>query len=81
MTTACRECHAEGEHNLSCSHVRYEGRVDVLPADDVAISHEPDQPYCPGPEVACYFGTWAITDGEPIACIRTGGDCYYGGLI
>jgi hypothetical protein len=71
--TACRECHSDAHHNLSCSHVRYEGRVDVVPADEVAAPHEPPQPYCPGPLVACHFGE---TD-EPQLCAKTGGFCYY----
>jgi hypothetical protein len=76
LTTACRECHREGEHTLSCSHVRYEGRVDVQPADEVAAPHEPPQPYCPGPEVACYYGT-AIIGDSPV-CVQTSWECYYG---
>lgn len=72
--TLCRECHREGEHLLSCSHVRYEGRLEVEPTDEVAADHEPAQPYCPGPLVACYYGP---TD-EPSLCFHTGGSCYYG---
>ena len=74
MTTACRECHREDEHQLSCSHVRYEGRTEVLPDDEVAADHEPSQPYCPGPEVACYYGP----SGEPDRCSFSDGPCYYG---
>ena len=75
---ACRECHREGQHNLSCSHVRYDGELAVVPADEVAPSHEPPQPYCPGAAVSCYFGRLEVEDGEPPACSKTGGDCYYG---
>lgn len=72
--TACRECHRDGQHKLSCSHVRYEGRTVVQPEDEVATPHEPEQPYCPGPEVACYYGE----PDEPGLCAYTGGPCYYG---
>lgn len=69
----CRECHHVHHHQLSCSHVRYEGRIDIAPADEVAVSHEPSQPYCPGPEVVCYYGVPEV----PGTCRYTGGDCYY----
>lgn len=68
---ACRECHRDDQHKLSCSHVRYEGRRVIQPADEVAVSHEPPQPYCPGSEVACYYG------GGTGRCSFTHGDCYY----
>lgn len=70
--TLCRECHSAGEHTLSCSHVRYEGRVEIAPGDEVATPHEPAQPYCPGSDVACYYG------GGTGLCSFTHGDCYYG---
>jgi len=72
--TACRECHREDRHQLSCSHVRYEARTVIQPSDEVAADHEPTQPYCPGPTVVCYYG-----DGDDAAlCAKTGGTCYYG---
>lgn len=70
--TACRECHCEGEHKLSCSHVRYEGRIAIRPEDEVALPHEPTQPYCPGPTIACYHTGYA-----DVVCQYTGADCYY----
>lgn len=77
MTPACRECHREGEHQLSCSHVRYEGRIEVAPSDEVAADHEPSQPYCPGPEVGCYYQSIVGEYAEPL-CYRTGNEsCYY----
>lgn len=70
----CRECHREDHHQLSCSHVRYESRTVVQPEDEVAASHEPEQPYCPGPEVECHFGD----SGVPSLCSYSDGPCYYG---
>lgn len=69
--TACRECHREDHHQLSCSHVRYESRLDIAPQDEVAADHVPTAPYCPGPEVACYYS------GLAEACSKTGESCYY----
>lgn len=71
--TLCRECHREGEHLLSCSHVRYEGRLEVELTDEVAPDHTPQQPWCPGPEVSCHYG-----DDESGLCTFTQGLCYYG---
>lgn len=68
----CRECHREDKHKLSCSHVRYEGRTVIAPEDEVAIPHEPSQPYCPGADIECYYG------GGTGLCSFTHGDCYYG---
>lgn len=76
--TACRECHREDEHTLSCSHVRYDGRIAVVPEDDVAPPHEPFQPYCPGPAVACYYSSIGEPDGY---CHMTGRECYYGAEV
>ena len=75
--TACRECHREDRHQLSCSHVRYEARTVIQPGDEVAAEHEPTQPYCPGPTVACYYGDGDFAD-EAANCAKTGGECYYG---
>lgn len=71
--TACRECHREDRHNLSCSHVRYEGRTDIQPGDEVSADHEPSQPYCPGPD-ACHFGPSSLVG----VCSYSDGPCYYG---
>lgn len=45
----------------------------IAPADEVATPHEPVQPYCPGPDVACYYGVPEV----PGTCRFTHGDCYY----
>jgi hypothetical protein len=71
--TTCRECHREDHHNLSCSHVRYEGRTDIAEGDEVAVAHEPPQPYCPGPD-ACHFGPSSLVG----VCSYSDGPCYYG---
>lgn len=71
--TICRECHREGNHLLSCSHVRYEGRLEVAPTDEVVPDHEPQIPYCPGAEVACYYGDTS----DSTTCSFTGAECYY----
>lgn len=71
--TACRECHREDRHQLSCSHVRYEGRTDIQPGDEVAPDHEPTQPYCPGTD-ACHYGPSAFAG----TCSFSDGPCYYG---
>lgn len=72
--SACRECHREDYHNLSCSHVRYEGRTEITESDSAAPDFEAATPYCPGPEVACYYGT----SPDPTLCAHTSGPCYYG---
>lgn len=70
---ACRECHRDDQHKLSCSHVRYEKRLTVVPSDEVAAPHEPEQPYCPGPDVECHISPgWLLG-----FCPTTGGACYY----
>lgn len=75
--TACRECHREDHHQLSCSHVRYESRLDIAPQDEVAADHVPTAPYCPGPDIACYFAYARISG---FVCEQTGTTaCYYGG--
>ena len=71
---SCRECHQTTHHKLSCSHLRYEERPVVAPADEVAHPDPAPVPYCPGPDVLCTIGA------SPLGtCMKTrAGHCYYG---
>lgn len=74
---ACRECHQQVHHKLSCSVVRYQGRVVVEPGDEASHGFVESAPMSHPVPCFCPHEDYCGALGWSSVCGYTGGICAY----